>query len=97
MPQPVPIVHALDRSEPLARLAQRLRDSQQRFAAIEQALPPGLRALVRPGPLDEKGWTLLADNSAVAAKLKQLLPALAAALNHSGWQATAIKVRIPRS
>jgi hypothetical protein len=94
MPPPLPIAKALDASEPLARLTRRLRESKELFAAVEHLLPQTLRQHVHAGPIDDKNWTLLADNSAVAAKLKQLLPTLGSALIETGREAIAIKVRI---
>lgn len=85
---------ALARSEPLMRLTQRLRESQQRFDCIAPLLPPPLRARVQAGPVDEQGWALLAANGAVAAKLRQLLPALQARLADAGWPALALRVRV---
>lgn len=85
---------ALDRSEPLARLTQRLRESSARLAAITGDLPPALRPLVQAGPIDDKGWTLLAANGAVSAKLRQVLPALEARLAELGWPALPIRVRV---
>jgi hypothetical protein len=94
MSEPLPIARAIDDSEPLARLNRRLRQSSERFAVIEPVLPPGLSALISPGPLDDKGWTLFAANGAAAAKLKHLLPALLHALDQEGLKTTAIKVRV---
>ena len=85
---------ALGRSEPLAGLMQRLRESQARFDAVSGLLAAPLRAAVRPGPLDDQGWTLLAANAAAAAKLRQHLPALAEALAAKGWQGTPITVHV---
>jgi hypothetical protein len=89
---------ALGHSTPLARLLHLARESQARFAAVSPLLPPGLREAVRPGPLDDEGWQLLVAHGAAAAKLRQLLPRLEAALQAGGWQGTPIKVRIqPKS
>ncbi len=97
-PVSLPMSDALDRSEPLARLLQRLRESQARFDAVRGVLPAGLRDSVRPGPVDEEGWALLADHGAAAAKLRQLLPRIEMALRAKGWQGIAIRVRVqPRS
>lgn len=85
---------ALGRSTPLALLLRRARESHERFAAVAALLPPGLRETLRPGPLDDEGWTLLAAHGAAAAKLRQLLPRIDAALLAAGWRATPIKVRI---
>jgi hypothetical protein len=85
---------ALDRSEPLARLLERARESRARFAVVAALLPDGLRDAVRAGPLDEDGWSLLAAHGAAAAKLRQWLPKLEAALAEQGWPQRPIKVRI---
>jgi hypothetical protein len=95
MPSPsVPLARAIEHSAPLARLTDRLRQSQQRFAALAPVLPPALRAHVRAGPIDDQNWTLLAANPAVAAKLRQLLPDVAQQLNAAGWPAVEIRVRV---
>lgn len=90
----LPLGTALDRSEPLARLLARLRASRECFDAVRPALPPALRDQVRPGPLDDEAWSLLVSNSAVAAKLRQLLPALQDRLRERGLPVVEIKVRI---
>lgn len=92
----LPLGSALDRSEPLARLLQRLQESRARYDAISALLPPGLRAAVRPGPVDDEGWSLLVDHGAAAAKLRQLLPRLEQVLRERGWQGTPIRVRVQR-
>ncbi len=88
------IRQALDRCEPLASLAQRLRDSQSRLVAVQALLAPALRAQVRAGPIDAEAWTLLAGNQAVAAKLRQLLPALQARLVQQSFASLPIRVRL---
>ena len=85
---------ALDQSAALTRLLQRLQESRARFAAIRGQLPEGLDGSVRPGPLDDAGWSLLVQSGAVASKLRQLLPALEAALLAQGWPATPIRIRV---
>jgi len=89
---------ALAGSEPLVGLMQRIRESRLRFDTIADLLPETLRQAVRPGPLDDSAWLLLASNAAAAAKLRQMLPALLARLQASGWQGPDIKVKIqPRT
>jgi len=85
---------ALDQSQSLTRLLQRLQESQARFAAIHEHLPDHLHAAVRPGPLDDAGWSLLAQSGAAAAKLRQLVPELEAVLLRQGWPATSIRVKV---
>jgi len=86
---------ALSRSKPLARLADLLRESNARLAAIRPVLPAPLAAGLRAGPLDESGWSLLVANPGVAAKLRQLQPRLEAALAEAGFsQAIVLRIRI---
>lgn len=92
----VPIARALGDSAPLARLVERLRQSSRRFDDLRAALPAAMQPHVRPGPIDDQGWTLLVANPAVAAKLRQLLPDLAACLQQAGWPPIEIRVRVPR-
>lgn len=87
---------ALDRSEPLAGLLQRVRDSKARLNALNSLLPAALRAGIRSGPLDDEAWVLLVDNAASAAKLRQLLPALEAELRAQGWGKPPIKIQVLR-
>jgi hypothetical protein len=92
------LARALDRSEPLAGLLQRIRESRERFEIISVLLPAALRDSVRPGPLDETAWSVLVDHAAGAAKLRQMLPDLQSALAERGWPQPAIKIKIqPRA
>lgn len=85
---------ALDRSEPLASLMQRLRASQQCMEAVRTVLPAGLLPYVQAGPLDDEGWTMLAANAAVSSKLRQLQPRLMEALVKKGLKVNAIRLRV---
>jgi hypothetical protein len=90
----VPLGTVLGRSEPLGRLMQRLRESNECFEALRPLLPPALLEQLRPGPLDDQGWSLLVANGAAAAKLRQMLPALEAALLARRGQVTPIRVKV---
>lgn len=100
VPDALPIRQALDRCAPLQHLQQQLALARSCMEAVTPHLPPPLRPQVRPGPLDrdDNTWTLLAANAGVAAKLRQLLPRLEAALAASGVtraaEPTAIRVRV---
>jgi hypothetical protein len=85
---------ALGRSAPLALLQKRLHDSNARFETLRPMLPPGLLAHVKPGPLDAEGWTLLAANTAVAAKLRQLQPRLVETLRDHGWPDGSLRIKV---
>jgi hypothetical protein len=94
VPPAMPLADALQGSEPLARLAARLKDSKRRFECIEAVLPPPLAGLAKPGPVVAHGWTLLAVTPAAAAKLRQLVPLLDARLVTSGFSPLPIRVKV---
>lgn len=100
VPNALPIRQALDRCQPLQHLQQQLAMAQACMTAVTPHLPATLRSQVRAGPLDsaDNVWILMASNTAVAAKLRQLLPRLESALAASGVtraaQPTAIKIRV---
>ena len=93
-PSALRVQDALARSEPLALLQRRLRESNARFETVRGELPHALAPHVLPGPLDAGGWTLLAANTAVAAKLRQLQPRLEAALADGGWPAGVLRIKV---
>ena len=85
---------ALQRSEPLARLTALMRVSNARFAAVRTCLPTALASHVKPGPVDATGWSLLAANASVAAKLRQLQPRLESRLREQGWEVSTIRIKV---
>ena len=84
VPDPMPVAQALRSHEGLVRLGERLEASRRRLRVIAPALPGNLLSGLQAGPLDEEGWSLLAANASVAAKLRQLLPRLEALLAQAG-------------
>lgn len=90
----MPVAEALRRSAPLSQLRARLQDSADRFEAIRAALPGALAEHVAPGPVDDEGWSLLAANAAVAAKLRQIKPRLERLLQERGWQVSSIRIKV---
>jgi hypothetical protein len=89
-----PLAQALQSSEPLARLGQRLRESRERFECVRVLLPAELAGQVVPGPIDADGWTLLAGNPSVAAKLRQFVPELQSALEAGGHAARVLRIKV---
>ncbi len=89
-----PISESLSGDGGLASLLERVRASEARLQDLRAILPAELHARLRAGPLDDDGWTLLAANAAVAAKLRQMLPTLLEVLGEKGWDARPIKVRV---
>jgi len=94
VPDSLALADALKRSAPLAHLRERLQDSNARYAAILSVLPPALAPHVKPGPVDDEGWTLLTANASVAAKLRQLEPRLQEVLRQRGWQVNPIRIKV---
>ena len=97
VPDSLPLAEALARSAPLAQLRLRLQDSKNRYEAIAGSLPASLAAHVLPGPVDDEGWSLLAANASVAAKLRQLKPQLEAILRQRGWEVSSIRIKVQSS
>jgi hypothetical protein len=93
-PDALRIEQALGQSAPLTRLRERVADSNARLDAIRPSLPGTLAAHVKAGPVDENGWSLLAANAAVAAKLRQLQPRLEAVLVERGWVPGTLRVKV---
>lgn len=95
VPAALPMAEALARSGPLQDLMNRLRAAEARVAVVRALLPPALAERVQPGPLEADGsWSLIAPNPAAAAKLRQWLPTLAAALKARGLGEGAVAVRV---
>jgi hypothetical protein len=94
VPDALRLQDALLQSEPLALLRERIRDSKARFEAVKICIPTGMLAHVQPGPVDEAGWSLLAANAAVGAKLRQCIPRLESVLKNQGWPASPIRIKV---
>lgn len=85
---------ATEASPTLARLAELSRDSVARLKAVSTLIPASMRPAITAGPIDGSVWCLLVDNNAIAAKLRQLLPALQAHLRSKGWDITSIRLKV---
>jgi hypothetical protein len=95
--QPKPaltVTQAIDAAPTLARLASLAAQSQQWLAMVAPLLPGALRSGVQAGPIEGTEWCLLAANSAVAAKLRQLHPALCAHLRSKGCDITTVRIKV---
>lgn len=78
----------------LARLAELTQASSARLRVIEPLIPGLLRPYVQAGPLEGDAWCLLVASNAVAAKLRQLLPAFEAHLRTKGWPCSGIRLKV---
>jgi len=92
--QPVSLHQAAMGAPILARLVDMSRESSLRLKTIEGLLPGSLRTGVEAGPIEGSVWCLLVRGNAVAAKLRQLLPALEAHLRSKGFEVTSIRMKI---
>ena len=88
------VTAAMGRSNQLASLMQRLQMSQACLEAVRVLLPRAMAPYVKAGPVDDEGWTLLAANAAVSAKLRQLQTRLIEVLAKKGLKVNAIRVRV---
>lgn len=79
----------------LMQLAQQARQSQQVLARLRPLLPAPLREAVQAGPLEGDQWCAIVPNSAVAAKMRQLIPTLLAALAEPDEAAQTPQVPLP--
>lgn len=90
----VSLQQAAEEAPTLGELMARARESQERLAAIQSLLPAGLRGVIKAGPLEGRTWCLIVGNNAAAAKLRQLLPALAAHLRGQGHDTETIRLKV---
>lgn len=81
-------------SPALARLTDLTRDSVARLKEIEPLIPAALRPAIKPGPIDGAAWCLIVDNTAVASKLRQLVPTFLSRLQSRGWEIISIRLKI---
>jgi hypothetical protein len=75
----------------VTRHAERLIELQHLLGAV---MPPSLARHCRVANLKQGKLVLHAANPLVAAKLRQMIPSLAAAFSSRGWQVTAIQVGV---
>ena len=93
----VTVEQAASEAPTLASLVALTRESATRFKLVEPLIPPMLRASIKPGPIDGDQWCLLVANNACAAKMKQLLPAMAAHLRVKGYPTADIRLKVLRA
>jgi Dna[CI] antecedent, DciA len=92
--QVLSIAQAARGSVTLAQLADLAEDSARRLQAITPLLPPALRSALKAGPIEGSSWCLLVSSNAVAAKLRQQIPALVAHLRSKGWEIATIRLKV---
>ncbi|MBH9553252.1 hypothetical protein [Inhella gelatinilytica] len=94
VPAPLSVQQALRASDPLRELGRRMAASRDCLECVKVAIPPSLRGVVQAGPVDESGWTLLVQNAAAAAKLRQLKPHLDLLLAERMGAGIALRIKV---
>lgn len=95
-PTPPTVLQAGAAHPTLGQLLAIERASRQRLNCVRPLLPPALRDCVAAGSLKDGQWCLVLANSAVRAKLRQLLPALLAHLRSHNLAVEGITLRVRR-
>jgi hypothetical protein len=88
---------AAGESPVLARLGSLARLSGQCLQDIRPLLPAPLRTQLQPGPIDQQEWCILVPSSAMASKLRQMLPELEAHLRTKGHPIASIRIKVTAS
>lgn len=94
VPDALPISQALNNSASLSHLRRRLDDSRRRYAAVLPCMAASMAPHVTASPVDDGGWTLIAANASVAAKLRQLQPRIEQRLLDCGFAAVPLKIKV---
>jgi hypothetical protein len=92
LPPALPIAQAIEGAPALAQLAGQVERSSAMLRDLGVLIPAGLQ--VHAGPCQDGQWSLLVRNSAVAAKLRQLTPALLERLRARGWPVERIRIKV---
>ncbi|MFZ1606770.1 hypothetical protein [Candidatus Aalborgicola defluviihabitans] len=88
------LLQATQDSPTLARLTGLVAESSARLQSVQPLIPVALRSAVRAGPIEGTVWCLILDNNAIAAKIRQLLPALESHLRSKGCEVTTIRLKV---
>ena len=92
----ITVEQAASEAPTLANLVALTRESTARYKLVEFLIPPMLRPAIKPGPIEGDQWCLLVANTACAAKMKQLVPAMAAHLRVKGYPTADIRLKVMR-
>jgi hypothetical protein len=93
----VSVLQASQESPTLARLSELAAESSARLQSLKGIIPRSLQGSIQAGPIDGNEWCLLISNTAVASKVRQLLPAMQAHLRTKGWEVNAIRLKVQMS
>ncbi len=97
VPDSVSIRDAVRSNPSLIQLQARIQQSTRLLELARPCMPAALAKLLRAGPLDEAGWSILAENAAAAAKLRQLEPRIRSLLQEHGQAVSSIRIKVQAS
>jgi hypothetical protein len=93
-PGTVALSEALQSNPTLGSLLQRWRVAQQCMQAASVVLGAQLAPSLRPGPVEDSQWTLLASSGTAASKARQLLPRITEAVKSLGLGVETVRIRV---
>ena len=93
-PRAMALSEALAGSVTLGGLLAQARISREWFDRARPVLGAALASQLRPGPVEERSWTLLADNGQAAAKARQLAPRLVDLVGATGGAIDAVRIKV---
>jgi hypothetical protein len=89
-----PINSFFSSSKELSQLSGKVRQLRVLQSQYELVVPPSLYRASHVAQIEQGNLTLMANNSAVAAKLRQMTPELLKQLQLQGSEVTVIQVRV---
>jgi hypothetical protein len=90
----ISLLEATRESPVLAHLADLAHESTLRLQLIAPLVPKHILSGIHPGPVEGTTWCLLLDSNAIAAKIRQLLPALVSHLRTHGYSVETIRLKV---
>jgi len=93
-PGTVALSEALQANSTLGGLLMRWRVAQQCMQAASAILGAQLSPALRPGPVEDSQWTLLASSGTAASKARQLLPRITEAVKSLGLGVETVRIRV---
>lgn len=88
------LLQAAQTAPVLAQFDHLMSQSKQRLGLVLHLIPHSIRAHVQAGPADETTWCLLVPNTAIATKLRHLLPDMERHLLMASEQRLKIRVKV---
>ena len=88
------LINAILKNSALSTLAEKAQALNVAQKIWHEAVPAPLKSCTQAGSIQHKRLTIYAENGAVAAKIKMLLPSLLSKLQKQGLEITSIRVQV---